>query len=51
MFRIVVLLLGAGAQPLIRNNDGKTPRDIAADRGHLQVVELLERVTPVRGDD
>ncbi len=35
------LLLKRGADPVIRNNDGKTAADIARDRGHQDIADLL----------
>ena len=35
------LLLKHGADPAIRNNDGKTPADIARERGHGEIAERL----------
>ncbi len=35
------LLLKHGADPVIRNNDGKTAADIARDRGHQDIADLL----------
>ena len=36
------LLLERGADPSIRNRDGKTPFDLARERGHRGVVSLIE---------
>ena len=36
------LLLERGADPCIRNRDGKTPLDLARRRGHREVVSLIE---------
>jgi uncharacterized protein len=37
------MLLERGADPLVRTDDGKTAIDIARERGHEDVVRLLER--------
>jgi ankyrin repeat protein len=39
---IIQLLLQAGADPTIRNNNGYTPLDDAQAKGHAQCVALLE---------
>jgi ankyrin repeat protein len=36
-------LLQHGAHPLARNDDGKTPADMAAAKGHAEIVKLLAR--------
>ena len=36
------LLLRAGADPLLRTSDGKTPLDLATANDHTAVVELLQ---------
>ena len=40
---ILAPLLLAGADPLVRNDQGKTALDVATDRGHTRVVEMLQR--------
>ena len=35
------LLLSYGADPAIRNGEGKTPVDLASEHGHEETVELL----------
>ena len=42
------LLLRAGADPRQLNNNGKTPRDIADERGYVLCRELVRRLK--RGD-
>ena len=37
----LALLMEHGADPAITNNDGKTAADIARERGHQEVVDLL----------
>jgi hypothetical protein len=39
---VVRLLLEYGADPSIRNRDGKTPLDLARESGHREVVSLIE---------
>lgn len=39
--QIVRLLLDQGANPLLKNGDGKTPLDLALGKGHAQVAEML----------
>jgi ankyrin repeat protein len=38
---LVELLLAEGADPEARTDDGKTPLDLAAERGHEVVATLL----------
>jgi len=38
---VVKLLLEHGADPNVKNRDGKTPLHNAASEGHLEVVKLL----------
>jgi ankyrin repeat protein len=40
---VVELLLARGADPRIPSNDGKTPIDLARDRGHTALAERMER--------
>jgi cytohesin len=40
---IVQLLLAAGADPQLRNGEGKTPAELAADSGHAAVAQSLMR--------
>jgi uncharacterized protein len=44
---IAQILLGRGADPRARTEDGKTPLDLAREKGHTQVAELLSEVGPV----
>ncbi|HEV8068540.1 MAG TPA: ankyrin repeat domain-containing protein [Planctomycetaceae bacterium] len=39
--QIVRLLLDQGANPRIVNGDGKTPLDLAIEKGHAEVAEML----------
>jgi ankyrin repeat protein len=39
----VKLLLEYGADPVVRNGDGRTPLDIAKAGGYGKVVSLIER--------
>jgi ankyrin repeat protein len=39
--QIVRLLLEAGANPLLTNGDGKTPLDLALEKGYADVAEVL----------
>ena len=39
--QVVELLLERGASKLIRNKEGKSPREAAAENNHTEVVELL----------
>src|SRR5437867_11833423 len=41
------LLVKHGADPAVRNNDGKTAADIARERGNQQIAERLGRVAPL----
>jgi ankyrin repeat protein len=41
-------LLRHGADPTLGNDDGKTSADIAAERGHTELVRLFERGTRSR---
>jgi uncharacterized protein len=43
--RIVRILLRAGADPTIADNDGVTPLEHARDRGHAAVARILQRAT------
>jgi len=36
-------LLRHGADPAAGNDDGKTPADVAAERGHTELARLLEQ--------
>jgi ankyrin repeat protein len=38
---VVKLLLAAGADPMLRDGDGKTASELAAEGGHASVVEVL----------
>jgi ankyrin repeat protein len=40
---VVKLLLDCAADPKVRNGDGKTPLEIAAESGHPGVVDMLNR--------
>lgn len=40
---VAELLLSRGADPRIASNDGKTPIDLARERGHAALAERLER--------
>jgi uncharacterized protein len=39
---IVELLLAGGADPSLARDDGKKPRDVALEKGHEDVAELLD---------
>ncbi len=41
---IVRMLLDAGADPLLRTDDGKTPLDLAVANGHSVIVDMLQEV-------
>lgn len=41
------VLLERGADPNAKQSDGKTPLEMAKEKGHAEVVELLEEVGPV----
>ena len=41
--RVVELLLEAGADPTARDESSATPRKLAEDAGHTEVVALLEQ--------
>jgi ankyrin repeat protein len=45
---ITRLLLTAGADPSARDHNGKTALQIAKRKGHSQVIEILEPVTPAK---
>jgi ankyrin repeat protein len=40
---IIKLLLAAGADPRIKDPEGKTPVDIAKEKGHAAALELLQK--------
>jgi ankyrin repeat protein len=40
----VELLLKHGARSDVKSDEGKTPADMATDRGHQDVVQMLKRV-------
>ena len=40
------MLLGRGANPVLENNYGMTPIDIATQHGHTEIVNLLEDASP-----
>lgn len=40
---VVQLLCSRGADPLARNHDGRTARQIAVERGHADIVHFLEQ--------
>ena len=42
---LVRLLLAHEADPNVKNKDKKTPLDLARDRGHARVIEILEPLT------
>jgi len=42
---VVRLLLDAGADPTLRNGAGKTPLEVASERGHAGVAEVLRQRT------
>ena len=39
---IIELLLELGADKSIKNNDGKTAYDLALEKGHRELAELLK---------
>ena len=41
ILQIVRLLLDQGADPLLANGDGKTPLDLAVEKGNAEVAEML----------
>lgn len=43
---VVRMLLERGADPLVKTEEGKTAIDIARERGHARVADLLERGIP-----
>ncbi len=47
---IVELILAHGGNPLVRDNDGEMPRDIARDRNRDDIFDLLERAAGERGE-
>ena len=46
---MVAALLGAGADPTIRNKDGKTAMELARAFGHVDAVEALEEACAQAG--
>ncbi len=40
---LVFLLLELGADPLLKNHDGKTPRDVAFTKGYIDLMVHLEK--------
>jgi hypothetical protein len=40
--------LEKGADPSIRNNDGKTALDLARESGHVEIAELIEKFVSLR---
>lgn len=42
MFSLLKTLLRHGANPDLRDEDGKTPLDKARERGHSEVVAILQ---------
>ncbi|MBN8866545.1 MAG: ankyrin repeat domain-containing protein [Solirubrobacterales bacterium] len=40
--QVVRMLLAAGADPSIPDGDGVLPRDLAADRGYDEIVDLID---------
>ncbi|XP_058843634.1 E3 ubiquitin-protein ligase HECTD1 isoform X4 [Acipenser ruthenus] len=53
--QVAKTLLRHGANPDLRDEDGKTPLDKARERGHSEVVAILQSpgdwMCPVKGDD
>jgi ankyrin repeat protein len=47
---IVELLLGAGADPSLRDKDGKTTLELAQDNEHTEVAEVLRSSIPMRDE-
>ena len=45
---IVTLLLDAGADPTVLNEDGKTAEDIARERGDVKLADLLREAARAR---
>ncbi|HEU5484364.1 MAG TPA: ankyrin repeat domain-containing protein [Microlunatus sp.] len=45
---VVRQLIGAGADPTIRDGDGRTPRSLAAARGFTEIVALIDDAEEVR---
>jgi ankyrin repeat protein len=43
---VVELLLARGADARVANNDGKSPIDLARERGHAKLAEVMERPSP-----
>ncbi len=46
---VVRMLLAAGADPSIPDGDGVFPRDLAADRGYDEIVELITLANAASG--
>jgi ankyrin repeat protein len=40
---IINALIDAGADPKVKNNDGKTPADIAREKKHLSTASCIEQ--------
>lgn len=49
MFSVVQTLLRHGANPDLRDEDGKTPLDKARERGHSEVVAILQSPGEFKG--
>jgi ankyrin repeat protein len=41
---MVKLLIGAGANPGMRNSENKTPQDLAQEEGHQMIVEFFKQL-------
>ena len=39
---VVRQLIGAGADLGLRDDEGRTPRSLAAARGHVEIVDLID---------
>ena len=46
--KMIKLLIAAGANPKIKNNENKTPEDLAREGGHGKVVDYLNQYSQTK---
>ncbi len=49
-YEVAVLLLQHGAQPELRREDGKTPKQIALENGHPKTARIIAKFAAHRDE-